>query len=605
MKKLLKDLVKNKIIRMIDFIFSQFISKTNNIIMLVAACTSFESNNGHIFLSLEYFKKNNFFSINNKKIIKKILFILNKNQTNWSLELSKHHAFSNGDIITPLVFFKDKVYLYKIWKSEKNILKYLHQKQIYNEFDLIKTCSLLKELFPSKEYNYQKIAVALSLINQIFFILGGPGTGKTTTIIKIIIILIKNTKKNIKIQLSAPTGKATAHLIETLNNYKTFDLYLSSEEKKLFLLKPVTIHQLLGVSKTSDKIFFNKKNPLNIDVLIIDEVSMIDIFMMNNIFSALQKNTKIIFIGDHNQLSPIGAGSILKKIYNYSHDGYSIETISYLKNITQYSKLYNKENKNNTFLISDKICILKKNYRFKTNSGIYILSNAIDQNKKEIFIKLFNNSIKNVFFYEINCEHQYERMINKIIFYNQEYWDKIEQKESIKEIIKKFKQHQILCIVRDGLFGIHNINNTLEKVMYKKNIIKKYSYINNQIWYPGKPIIITKNNKYLNLSNGDIGITHFNHQKKLQVCFLQDHNNTKYIPVDLLENYETAWCITVHKAQGSEFNHTTLILPNKNLEILNKEILYTAITRSRKKLSIFSNKKIFIMTSKKQKFLIY
>lgn len=209
------------------------------------------------------------------------------------------------------------------------------------------------------------------------------------------------------------------------------------------------------------------------------------------------------------------------------------------------------------------------------------------------------------FFYEINCEHQYERMINKIIFYNQEYWDKIEQKESIKEIIKKFKQHQILCIVRDGLFGIHNINNTLEKVMYKKNIIKKYSYINNQIWYPGKPIIITKNNKYLNLSNGDIGITHFNHQKKLQVCFLQDHNNTKYIPVDLLENYETAWCITVHKAQGSEFNHTTLILPNKNLEILNKEILYTAITRSRKKLSIFSNKKIFIMTSKKQKFLIY
>lgn len=601
MKNLLKNLVKNQTIRMIDFIFSQFISKTNNIIMLVAACTSFESNNGHLFLSIEYFQKNNFFSVNNKKIIKKILFILNTNQINWFFELSKHHAVSNGDITTPLVLFQKKIYLYKIWKSEKNILKYLYQKKIYFEFDLMTTCEILKKLFPSKEYNAQKTAVALSLINQIFFILGGPGTGKTTVIIKIIIALIKNTKKNIKIQLSAPTGKATTRLIEILNNHKIFDLYLSSEEKKLFILPPVTIHQLLGISKTSDKIFFNKKNPLNIDILIIDEVSMIDIFMMHNIFSALQKNTKIIFIGDHNQLSPIGAGSILKKIYNYSHDGYSLETISYLKKITQYSNLFNKENKNNTFLISDKICILKKNYRFKTNSGIDILSNSINQNKKEIFIKLFNNLIKNVFFYETNCENQYEKMINKIIFYNKEYWDKIERKENIKEIIKRFKAHQTLCVIKDGPFGIKHINKTLENIMYKKNIIKKYFYINNQIWYLGKPIIITKNNKYLNLSNGDIGITNFDQQQKLQVCFLKDNNSTKCIPVDLLENYETAWCITVHKAQGSEFNQTTLILPNTDLKILNKEILYTAVTRSRKILSIFSNKKIFIKTAKKNK----
>ncbi|KAF0747326.1 RecBCD enzyme subunit RecD [Aphis craccivora] len=475
---------------------------------ILAACTSFESNNGHLFLSIEYFQKNNFFSVNNKKIIKKILFILNTNQINWFFELSKHHAVSNGDITTPLVLFQKKIYLYKIWKSEKNILKYLYQKKIYFEFDLMTTCEILKKLFPSKEYNAQKTAVALR----------GPGTGKTTVIIKIIIALIKNTKKNIKIQLSAPTGKATTRLIEILNNHKIFDLYISSEEKKLFILPPVTIHQLLGISKTSDKIFFNKKNPLNIDILIIDEVSMIDIFMMHNIFSALQKNTKIIFIGDHNQLSPIGAGSILKKIYNYSHDGYSLETISYLKKITQYSNLFNKENKNNTFLISDKICILKKNYRFKTNSGIDIL----------------------------------------------------------------FKAHQTLCVIKDGPFGIKHINKTLENIMYKKNIIKKYFYINNQIWYLGKPIIITKNNKYLNLSNGDIGITNFDQQQKLQVCFLKDNNSTKCIPVDLLENYETAWCITVHKAQGSEFNQTTLILPNTDLKILNKEILYTAVTRSRK-----------------------
>ncbi|QCI18977.1 exodeoxyribonuclease V subunit alpha [Buchnera aphidicola] len=601
MKKLLQELVKKKIIRMIDFVFSQFISKKNNVIMLVAACVSFESNNGCIFLSLKYFEKNNFFSTGDKKIIKKILFILNNKKINWSLELLKHHAFGNGNTITPLVLLENQVYLYKIWKAEQNILKILSKKKINNEFNLIKTCNLLKKLFPNKEYNAQKIAVALSLINQITFILGGPGTGKTTTIIKIIIVLIKNTKKNIKIQLSSPTGKATARLIEILNNYKILNSHLSEKEKKICILKPVTIHKLLGISKISNTIFFNKNNRLNIDVLIIDEVSMIDILMMNNIFSSIEKNVKVIFIGDHNQLSPIGAGSILKKIYNYSYYGYSLETISILKKITKYSKLYNKENKSNKYLISDKICILKKNYRFKEDSGICILSNAIYENKKDIFNQLFNNFIKNVIFYNINCEIQYKKMINKIIFYYQGYWDKIIQKKNIETIINTFQKYQVLCVVRDGLFGINNINYILEKMMYKKNIIKKYFYINNQIWYVGKPIIITKNNKYLNLSNGDIGITSLNKDKELQVYFLIGKKNIKNIPINLLENYETAWCITVHKAQGSEFDHTTLILPNQNLEILNKEILYTAITRSKKMLSIFSNKKIFISAAKKQK----
>ncbi|WP_348769383.1 exodeoxyribonuclease V subunit alpha [Buchnera aphidicola] len=602
MKKLLRDLEKKKIIRMIDVVFSQFISKKNNIIMLVAACVSFESNNGYLYLPLEYFKKNNFFSTKNPKIIKKILFILNQKKINWHLELLNHHAFNNGNIVTPFVFVQRKIYLYKIWKAKKNIFQYLNQKQTSTKFHLIKNYKFLDELFPSRIYNSQKIAIALSLINQILFILGGPGTGKTTTIITIIIALIKYSEQNIKIQLSAPTGKATERLIEILNNhYKFLNLYLSKEQIKCSLLKPVTIHQLLGISKISDRIFFNETHPLNVDVLIIDEVSMIDILMMNNIFLSTKKNTKIIFIGDHNQLSPIGIGSILKKIYNYSSHGYSLETTYFLKKITKYSNIYNKENKNNTFLISDKICILKKNYRFQKNSGIYIISNAIYQYKEKVFIQLFKNLIQNVLFYEINFENQYKDMIEKIIFYNKRYWDKIDKKENIKEIIKIFKKHQTLCVLREGLFGVNNINKILEKTMHKKNIIKKFFLIKNQMWYIGKPIIINKNNKYLNLSNGEIGITHLNYENKLQVFFLKNNDSIKCIPIDLLEHYETAWCITVHKAQGSEFDNITLILPNKNSEILNKEILYTAVTRSRKKISIFSNKKIFILASKKQK----
>ncbi|WP_367682804.1 exodeoxyribonuclease V subunit alpha [Buchnera aphidicola] len=594
---------KKKIIHSIDLYFSQFISKKNYIIMLVAACVSFESNNGHIFLPIEYFKKNNFFSINNKKIIKKILLILNNKKINWLLELKNHSSIGNGNIITPLVLDKEKIYLYKIWKAEKNIFKYLNKKTYFSEIEIIKASQALKNLFPNKEEYYpQKIAIALTLINDIVFILGGPGTGKTTIIIKILLILIQYKKKNIKIQLSAPTGKATSRLIEILNNNQIFYMNdVDLEKNNIFILNPITLHQLLGISKTSNKIFFNKNNPLNIDILIIDEVSMIDILMMDNIFSSVKKNTKIIFIGDYNQLSPIGIGSILKNIYNYSYFGYSSKTISILEKIIQCSNLNIKINKNNNILISDKIYILRKNYRFKKTSGIYILSNEIFKNNQKILNKLFNNLIDNVFFYEINNTIQYINMINKIIFYNEEYWNSIEKKDDIKKIIKIFQKNQILCVIKNGLFGINNINNILEQFMHTKNIIKKYFYIKKQIWYIGKPIIITKNNKYLNLSNGDIGITNLNNNKKLQVCFLKNNNKVKCIPIELLENYNTAWCITVHKSQGSEFNHTILILPNKNLEILNQETLYTAITRSKKKITIFSNKKILIASINKNK----
>jgi exodeoxyribonuclease V alpha subunit len=596
MSHLLQNFANKKIITLVDFYFSQFISKKNSIIMLISACVSFESKNGHIFLPIEYFEKNCFFSISNKQFINKILKCLNKKKINWSLELSEHISCGDGSIITPLVFYKDKIYLYKIWKAEKKILERLYEKNQFDTIDTQQCLNILNNLFSKKKHDLQKIAVILTLINNIIFITGGPGTGKTTIILKIIIALIKNAKKKIKIQLSAPTGKATENLIEILND-KWLNRYLLKEEKKQFSFNPImTIHQLLGISKKSEKIFFNKNNLLMIDILIIDEASMIDILMMSNILSALSKKTKIIFIGDHNQLKPVKSSSILKYICSYAEDGYSLKTQSILQEITQNSIINYKINKKNTSYISDKICVLKKSYRFEKKTGIYILSNAVYNKETKIFEKLFKNSIENVFFYEINSEIEYKKMINIIINNNKIFWRKIYEKKNIKEIIKTFKNHQILCIVKNGFFGVNFINKILEEEMYKRNIFNKRFYINNKLWYIGKPIIITENNQCLGIFNGEIGITNLSQKNTLQVSFLKKDNFIENIPIEILKNYKTSWSITVHKAQGSEFNNISLILPNKNLKILKKDILYTGITRTRKQLNIFSTKEIFIKT---------
>lgn len=594
MTSLLKKAVIMKIIRPIDFYFSQFISKKNTILMLVAACVSYENKNGHIFLPIEYFEKNHFFSTTNTKFIQKILNILEK-KINWLEELLQHNSVSNGSDSTPLVLFKKKIYLYKMWKSEINILKFLNEKNKNKKVNNKKFSKILDNLFPEKFKNTQKIAVALTLIKNITFIIGGPGTGKTTTILKIIIALIKTAKKSIKIQLSAPTGKATTRLNEIIEN-NIFDIYLSQKEKTYLPCSAITIHQLLGFQKISQKSFFNKNNRLNLDVLIIDETSMIDILMIEKIFDAVSKNTKLIFIGDHNQLCPIDAGSILKSIARYSNNGYNYKTLLNLEKLTNY-KIANKINENKINSINNNICILKKNYRFKKNSGIYILSNAISNKKINIFEELFNNSIQNVFFYEINSMENYQKMIENISLNYKKFWEKIYKKEKIQNIIETFQYHQVLCVLRDGIFGANILNKKIEEEMYKKDMIK-YFYINNKIWYVGKPIMINSNNQLLDVFNGNIGITNMSNKGVLQVSFLKEKNIIN-IPINILRNYETAWVITVHKAQGSEFMNTSLILPNVDSNILNKDVLYTGITRSRNILNIFSNKKIFIKTALK------
>lgn len=588
----LKILEKKKLIRPIDFYFSKLISHGNNIIMLAAACISFESSNNHIFLPIEYFEKKNFFSIKKKSIIQKIINILNKKKIDWSLELLNHKACSNGSQITPLVLFKKKLYLYKIWNAEKKIFKYLNKDTINKNIDIEVFSKILNILFPKKTCHLQKISVALTLIYNIIFITGGPGTGKTSLIIKIIIAIIKTSKKKIKIKLSAPTGKAVARLKEILNN-KFLRNNLSEIEKEQISFNPVTIHKLLKISKIPNVDIFCDKKIILLDVLIIDETSMIDILMMYNILSSISDSTKVIFIGDQDQLKPVELGSIFKNICHYSNNKYSSTVKEILEKIIKYSELKKNTNKE-YYYISNRICTLKKNYRFKKTSGIYILSNKINENKKEIFKKLFNNSLENVFFQEHNSVKKYENMINKIIEKTQKYWEIISNKDTIINIIKKFQEHQVLCAIKNSIFGVKFINKILEEKMYKKKMIRKYIFIDNDIWYVGKPIIVTKNNKLLNISNGDIGIVNINKKKFFQVSFLGYNREIKNIPINFLKNYDTAWAITVHKAQGSEFNYTTLILPDKNLSILDKNIIYTAITRSKKIINIFSTKKIFM-----------
>ncbi|CAL4323204.1 exodeoxyribonuclease V subunit alpha [Buchnera aphidicola] len=586
MIKLLQIAVKKSLIRLFDLEFGYLISqKKNNLTMLVSACLSYASYMGNSCLPISIFEKKNFFPKKEIILIKKILNKIN-NIKNWKQELLKDKNISHEKYDTPLIIYKNKIYLNKIWKIEKKIVNFIKKNNIQSKYFLKYTNEIKNILFQITE-NQQKKAIALAMIKKITFIIGGPGTGKTTIIKKILDIIINLDKNILNIKIAAYTGKATCRINETLKkniNYRN--------------IKAITLHNLIGIKYNSKHNYFNTNNKILVDILIIDETSMIDLFTMNKLIDALPNYTEIIFLGDINQLSSIENGSILKDICYYAKNTYTEKTKNLLEKITDC-----KIKINNNFItnITDCIYILKKTYRFKKNNYIKKLSNSILKNDNNIINKIINGKFYNINYYNINTDKKYKNMIQYIILMYSKYLNKLNTEYSKEKIIQLFNKYQVLCAIHNGAFSTNEINQNIENNIIIKYKIKKY-WINNDFWYHGRPIMIQKNNKYLNLFNGDIGITMYNQKNQLEFFFLHKKNKLKKIPIYLLDQkeYEIPWSITIHKSQGSEFKNIIIILPKIFKDILNKELIYTAITRSKKKITIFSDKNILKKTLKNE-----
>ncbi|WP_075432088.1 exodeoxyribonuclease V subunit alpha [Buchnera aphidicola] len=577
---ILKKAKEKKFLNNIDFYCcTLLIPKTISEIKLVILYLSYSANCGHSCLPINLFQKKKIFK---KKNIFKKLWSTILNKKNWFNVVLNSPFCSNGTIVTPLVIQENRIYLYRYWNAEKKIIKF-----ILNHKKKIKKTKKNKKLFQmhcTKNIDkIQKIAIGVMILNHISFILGGPGTGKTTIITYLIIFFIK-LKKKINIKLAAPTGKAAARITEVVYKILTFS-ELTKKEKKKIPKKGQTLHRLLGVQKDTNEIYsyqYTKKKLSNIDILIIDESSMIDLYMMENITNVISKKTKIIFLGDLNQLPPIEVGSIIKEICKKANNKFSAIFSKKLEEITQQKTKIDSckypSNINNTMII------LKKKYRFNKKSGIGILSAALEKKKYIDFSLIIKKKYKNIFWEKINQNNNYFFMLKEILKIYQGYWKYIQKKHNPKKILEYFNKSRILCALLDGPFGVKIINQFIERNIKLKNIKKTKDH-----WYHGRPIMITANNPTLKLFNGEIGICLLNQNEKLKVFFLSYTDKIKKIDPFLIENFEIAWSTTIHKSQGSEFFYVILIFPNYISKILSKELIYTGITRAKYNIKIYAD----------------
>ena len=454
--------------------------------------------------------------------------------------------------IAPLILDADnRLYLYRFYRYEADIARDLLKRAGQSiEVDSRQARELLHDLFPDHhKTDDQQTAAALALTRRLLVISGGPGTGKTHTVARILALIQALHDKPLRIGLAAPTGKAAARLQEAICRAK---LSIPTELAENIPEQAQTLHRLLGFRPGEDTFRYNHTNPLHLDLLVLDEASMIDVVLMDSLLQALPAQTRLILLGDPNQLASVEAGSVFADLCS-------------------------------TEPLADSVITLRTSYRFRGTSGIGALATAINSGSIQKVDSVVATDFSDLDIHYSTDQHQKHWLRKQIIKGFQE----MVTASSVEEAMQAMKKFRVLCAVRKGPAGVETINKLAERVLRENGLIP-----GDTDWYQGKPIIIRRNHYDMELFNGDTGLLWRDQDNRLRAWFMRPDNQLHPVSPARLPDHDTAYGITVHKAQGSEFDRVLLLLPGEQSRVLSRELLYTGITRARNTLSLCCSRDI-------------
>ncbi|WP_068712268.1 exodeoxyribonuclease V subunit alpha [Vibrio tritonius] len=448
--------------------------------------------------------------------------------------------------------------------------------------------------------NWQKVAAAVALTRRFTVISGGPGTGKTTTVTKLLAALISQATQSGStptIKLVAPTGKAAARLTESIAK-AVEKLPVEPELKALIPTESSTIHRLLGAMPHSVEFRHHQHNPLHLDLLVVDEASMVDLSLMVKLVEALPKHARLVLLGDKDQLASVEAGAVLGDICSFLPLGYGHEQGQRLADLTGFATLAHSQHgsTDKTSAIADCLCMLQKSYRFNASSGIGQLARAVNSGQALRLDTVWEQKFSDIEHHPLSSD-AYQQMIQTLVKGYSEYLDtaqrsfydehqQISMTLKAKMALQQFSQIRLLCAVREGDFGVLGLNLRVERALAARKKIKTQD----ELWYHGRPVMVTSNDHGLGLYNGDIGLCledESDESRRLKVYFELPDGSVKGVLPSRVPPHETAYAMTIHKSQGSEFNHTLMILPPEFSPILTRELIYTGITRAKQRLDLY------------------
>ena len=512
--------------------------------------------------------------------------------TAWIAQLRNSQAVGTPGEFKPLILDeKGRLYLYRYWEYEQTLADTIKERLALHTAQL--PAELLRQqldrLFPrsaDEGTDWQRVAACAAVQRKFCVVSGGPGTGKTYAAARILALLIEQAQgfgSVPAVAMAAPTGKAAARLKEVMQTARE-TLNCSDRVKAALPEAAFTIHRLLGPVPGTPYFRYNASRQLPYGIVVVDESSMADLALMAKLFQAVPLHSHLILLGDRDQLASVEAGAVLGDIcdtgneHNYS-PGFARATLECAGESVPSTESEHP--------MADSLIVLRKNYRFAAASGIGGLSQAIRTGDTERALQLLcHGGDEDIVFRDSVSAGALASALKKQVV---EGYGAYLRAQNPEEALKRIPAFKLLCALRQGPHGVEAVNTIVE------NILKEEGFINpSGRWYRGRPVMVTRNDYTLNLFNGDVGIvwqevaSHYGHRVFFPAL---DGGLRSVLPVKL-PAHETVYAMTVHKSQGSEFDRIFIILPDRESPVLTRELLYTAISRARKRVEIWGTEKI-------------
>jgi len=526
---------------------------------------------------------------------------------------------TEGKGSTPLVHDRGNLYLRRTWQAETDIAEAIASRRepLPPNLGAEDLGRLIREIFGQRDnllaagdmkIDWQQVACAVAARSPLSIVTGGPGTGKTWTAVRIIALLQKlhpdQASTPLRIRLAAPTGKAAQRLTESV---AAGWQELQAQVDQVGLVAPEsasTLHRLLGSQRHTRHFRHDRTNPLPADVVIVDEASMIDQELMQSLLDALAPTTRLVLLGDKDQLASVEAGAVFGDLCQGADDSArSPKMAGWLERVTGVRP----QSTEGGFLVDQRV-MLHHNHR--AEHEIQALAECVNAGDAHRAAELLEGTDGN----QLRCPRidvEDDTALRNLLLHGDAagddrqgylgYLDAIHDMRPntarptprqidnwARDCLDAYGQFQVLTAVKQGPWGVEGINRKVREWLGQQKVGGEPA-ASGEEWFHGRPVMITRNDYATGLMNGDIGLcltVPIDGEPRLRVVFRKADNELQYFSPGRIRECRTAWAMTVHKSQGSEFGHTVLVLPDRYSRVVTRELIYTGLTRARRRFTL-------------------